>query len=94
MRDDLAADPPSERPRGETLTVPSPAAVWRAVQVMIDELDCGDRCVEYSVAGSVRTFDWVERWLTDSIAEGSNAIRYVVDPNSGGVVRVDFAASG
>jgi hypothetical protein len=70
----------------------SPAAAWRAVEWLIDELDCGDRCVEYSVAGSVRTFDWVDDWLTRSIADGFNAIHYVVDPNPGGVVRVDFAA--
>jgi hypothetical protein len=74
------------------MTVASPAAVWQAVEWLIEELDCGDRCVEYSVAGTVRGFDWVQTWLAESIAHGHDAIRYTVDPNRGGVVRVDFAA--
>jgi hypothetical protein len=82
----------NELPRGETVMASSPAAVWQAVEWMIEELDSGDRCVEYSVAGAVRSFDSVQGWLTDSIAAGSDAIRFTVDPNRGGVVRVDFAA--
>jgi glycerol kinase len=79
-------------PRGETREFISADAILRDVALLIDELDCMDRCVEYAVEGSVAAYAEVQAWLTEAIANGQRTIRYVVDPDHAGLVRVKFAA--
>lgn len=79
--------------RGETRSFNSAEGVWRAVALLIEELDCSDRCVEYSLDGVVRSYDDVSAWLAAAIANPPNTVRYVVDPDHCGLVRVDFIAS-
>jgi hypothetical protein len=64
----------------------------RDVALLIDELDCTDRCVEYAVDGSVAAYAEVHAWLTEAIADGQRMIRYVVNPDHAGLVRVELAA--
>jgi hypothetical protein len=78
--------------RGETCEFISADAVLRDVALLIDELDCTDRCVEYAVEGSVAAYPEVQAWLTEAIANGQRTIRYVVDHDHAGLVRVEFAA--
>jgi hypothetical protein len=82
----------SNSSRGETLKFSTTETVWQAVATLIDELDAGDRCVEYAVEGSVRSYDWIDAWLTKASAEGHDTVRYIVDPDHFGLVRVDFVS--
>lgn len=77
---------------GEVRRFRSAEEVWPAVALLIEELDCTDRCVEYSIEGAVQSYDRVRSWLTDTIESGRDNIRYSVDPDHVGLVRVDFSA--
>jgi len=84
--------PLRDLPRGDTRPFTSASAVLQSVASLIEELDCADRCVEYSVDDSVRTWDGVDAWLSEAIRDGYDNIRYIVTPDHAGLVRVDFVA--
>ena len=60
---------------------------------VIEELDCTDRCVEYSIDDTAQSYDRIVAWVNDAIIAGER-IRYAVDPDHLGLVRVDFTRAG
>jgi len=64
--------------------------VWPTISAVLAELDCTDRCVEYSIENTVQSYDRVLAWLNERIAAGER-IQYMVNPDHLGLVRVDFA---